>query len=222
MHQSPLFNIPGPCSISLVPILLQGSHGVGFEELHLALEAGRIGRGAVCEEQEGDESGAEKSGEGPAGAAEDTSFYAGRTLTIFAGLPPGGGVDGEMRVLAQHFSKYIPGHPVIVARNMPGAGGIVLGNYINSVAAADGLTARLDGARLRPSLGAGRASPFPSPKRARPARFRATLGASAPPYTGGRACRNPLRGRTHTRREASARGGSIGARTADRSGAIPR
>ena len=24
----------------------------------------------------------------PAGAAEDTSFYAGKTLTIFAGLPP--------------------------------------------------------------------------------------------------------------------------------------
>jgi tripartite-type tricarboxylate transporter receptor subunit TctC len=79
------------------------------------------------------------------GAAEGADFYAGKTLTIIAGLPPGGGVDGEMRVLAQYFSKYIPGHPLIVARNMPGAGGIVLGNYINSVAAADGLTLAMPG-----------------------------------------------------------------------------
>src|SRR5882757_4258156 len=80
-----------------------------------------------------------------AAAAEGADFYAGKTLTIIAGLPPGGGVDGEMRVLAQYFSKYIPGHPLILARNMPGAGGIVLGNYINSVAAPDGLTLAMPG-----------------------------------------------------------------------------
>jgi tripartite-type tricarboxylate transporter receptor subunit TctC len=80
-----------------------------------------------------------------AGAAEGADFYAGKTVTIIAGLPPGGGVDGEMRVLAQYFSKYIPGHPLVVARNMPGAGGIVLGNYINSVAAPDGLTLAMPG-----------------------------------------------------------------------------
>lgn len=72
-------------------------------------------------------------------------FYAGKTLTIFAGLPPGGGVDGEMRVLAEHFAKYIPGHPTILPRNMPGAGGIVLANYLYHVAAADGLTLGMPG-----------------------------------------------------------------------------
>ena len=77
--------------------------------------------------------------------AAEVDFYAGKTLTLIAGLPPGGGVDGEMRVLAQYFSKYIPGHPQILARNMPGAGGIVLGNYINSVAAPDGLTLAMPG-----------------------------------------------------------------------------
>src|SRR6516225_6833780 len=76
--------------------------------------------------------------------AADSDFYAGKTLTIIAGLPPGGGVDGEMRVLAQHFSKYIPGHPTILARNMPGAGGIVLANYLNNTA-ADGLTLGMPG-----------------------------------------------------------------------------
>lgn len=77
--------------------------------------------------------------------AQGADFYAGKTLTIIAGLPPGGGVDGEMRVLAEHFSKYIPGHPTIVARNMPGAGGIVLANYLNSTAPPDGLTLGMPG-----------------------------------------------------------------------------
>ena len=81
---------------------------------------------------------------GGASAAE-SDFYAGKTLTIFAGLPPGGGVDGEMRVLAQYFAKYIPGHPTILPRNMPGAGGIVLANYLYHVAAADGLTLGMPG-----------------------------------------------------------------------------
>ncbi len=82
---------------------------------------------------------------GDARAADGLDFYAGKTLTIIAGLPPGGGVDGEMRVLAQHFSRYIPGHPTIIARNMPGAGGIVLGNHLYNVAAADGLTLAMPG-----------------------------------------------------------------------------
>src|ERR1700710_1772790 len=30
--------------------------------------------------------------------AAEPDFYAGKTLTLIAGLPPGGGVDGEMRV----------------------------------------------------------------------------------------------------------------------------
>jgi tripartite-type tricarboxylate transporter receptor subunit TctC len=81
----------------------------------------------------------------PAHAADAPDFYAGKTLTIFAGLPPGGGVDGEMRTLAQYFAKYIPGHPTILARNMPGAGGIVLANYMNNTAAADGLTLAMPG-----------------------------------------------------------------------------
>jgi tripartite-type tricarboxylate transporter receptor subunit TctC len=79
------------------------------------------------------------------GARVEGDFYAGKTLTIIAGLPPGGGVDGEMRVLAQHFAKYIPGHPAILPRNMPGAGGIVLANYLNSTAGADGLTLGMPG-----------------------------------------------------------------------------
>lgn len=78
-------------------------------------------------------------------ARADDAFYTGKTLTIIAGLPPGGGVDGEMRILTKYLSKYIPGQPTIVAKNMPGAGGIVLGNFLNNVAARDGLTLGMPG-----------------------------------------------------------------------------
>jgi tripartite-type tricarboxylate transporter receptor subunit TctC len=84
-------------------------------------------------------------GSGGARAADESDVFAGKTLTIIAGFPPGGGVDGEMRVLTRHFAKYIPGHPTIIAKNMPGAGGVVLGNHLYSVAAADGLTLGMPG-----------------------------------------------------------------------------
>jgi tripartite-type tricarboxylate transporter receptor subunit TctC len=80
-----------------------------------------------------------------AGSAVAQDFYAGKTLTVIAGFPPGGGVDGEMRVLTKHLAKYIPGQPSIVSRNMPGAGGIVLANHLYNSAAADGLTLGMPG-----------------------------------------------------------------------------
>ena len=80
-----------------------------------------------------------------AGSASAQDFYAGKTLTVIAGFPPGGGVDGEMRVLTKHLARYIPGHPAIVSRNMPGAGGIVLANHLYNSAAADGLTLGMPG-----------------------------------------------------------------------------
>ena len=42
----------------------------------------------------------------------------------------GGGVDAEMRLIAQFFSRHVPGAPNIQPMNMPGAGGILLGNYL--------------------------------------------------------------------------------------------
>jgi tripartite-type tricarboxylate transporter receptor subunit TctC len=80
-----------------------------------------------------------------AGGAVAQDFYAGKTLTVIAGFPPGGGVDGEMRVLTKYLAKYIPGRPSIVSRNMQGAGGIVLGNHLYNSAAPDGLTLGMPG-----------------------------------------------------------------------------
>ncbi|MEA2954104.1 MAG: hypothetical protein QOJ96_3624 [Alphaproteobacteria bacterium] len=82
---------------------------------------------------------------GISSAQATDEFYAGKALTIIAGFPPGGGVDGEMRVLAQYFAKHIPGNPSVVTKNIPGAGGIVLGNFLYSMAPPDGLTIGMPG-----------------------------------------------------------------------------
>lgn len=85
------------------------------------------------------------TGVGPARAADKAPFYEGKNLSVIAGFPPGGGVDGEMRVLTRHFAQFIPGHPNIISKNMPGAGGIVLANYLYTTAAPDGLTLGMPG-----------------------------------------------------------------------------
>jgi Tripartite tricarboxylate transporter family receptor len=83
-------------------------------------------------------------------------YYRGKTITMFAGRPPGGGVDAEMRLIAQFLAAHIPGRPAIVPKNMPGAGGVALGNHLHSVAAADGLTLGVPGRTaflLAPAVG---------------------------------------------------------------------
>ena len=54
-------------------------------------------------------------------------FYEGKAIRIIVGTSPGGGYDTYTRVIARHFGKYIPGNPTIIVDNMPGAGGIGLG-----------------------------------------------------------------------------------------------
>jgi tripartite-type tricarboxylate transporter receptor subunit TctC len=72
-------------------------------------------------------------------------YFKGKTVTLFAGQPPGGGIDSEMRLVAHYFGKFIPGEPVVIARNMQGAGGLVLGNHLYNVARPDGLTLGMPG-----------------------------------------------------------------------------
>jgi tripartite-type tricarboxylate transporter receptor subunit TctC len=83
-------------------------------------------------------------GAGGAPARAD-DFYAGKTISLYAGRPPGGAVDAEMRLVAQFLGNEIPGHPRVLPLNMPGAGGVVLGNYLYNVAPKDGLTLGVPG-----------------------------------------------------------------------------
>jgi tripartite-type tricarboxylate transporter receptor subunit TctC len=56
----------------------------------------------------------------------------------------GGGYDTYGRLAARHLGRFLPGNPTLIPKNMPGAGGVVLGNFLNK-AAPDGLTLALPG-----------------------------------------------------------------------------
>jgi tripartite-type tricarboxylate transporter receptor subunit TctC len=77
--------------------------------------------------------------------AAQSDFFSGKTILLYVGFSPGGGVDGEARIAARHLSRFIPGNPTILVKNMPGAGGIVLANHLFKGVEADGLTLAMPG-----------------------------------------------------------------------------
>jgi tripartite-type tricarboxylate transporter receptor subunit TctC len=92
---------------------------------------------------------------GSARADSVADFYAGKTISLIAGFPPGGGYDTYVRVLARHYGRFIPGHPSLVPTNMPGAGSLLSANYIYTKAPNDGLTLAMfaASAAMEPLLG---------------------------------------------------------------------
>jgi tripartite-type tricarboxylate transporter receptor subunit TctC len=73
-------------------------------------------------------------------ASAQTPFYQGKTVRVVIATTTGGGYDLWARLIARHIGKHIPGHPTIIAQNMPGAGGVVGANYVYGIAKPDGLT----------------------------------------------------------------------------------
>jgi len=71
-----------------------------------------------------------------AAAAEET--FASKTVTIYVPVAPGGGYDAYARLVARHIRKYLPGEPVVVVKNMPGAGGLILASHLYTTVAKDG------------------------------------------------------------------------------------
>jgi len=76
----------------------------------------------------------------PARADAVSDFYQGKTVTIYVGFAPGGGYDAYAQLLAQHIRRHIPGEPFVIVKHMPGAGSLVLMNYLWTVAPPDGLS----------------------------------------------------------------------------------
>lgn len=78
---------------------------------------------------------------GMARAQDDASVsFAGKRVTLFIGFSATGGIgyDTYGRVMAKYLGKYLPGHPTVVPENRPGAGSIVLANYLANAAPRDG------------------------------------------------------------------------------------
>jgi tripartite-type tricarboxylate transporter receptor subunit TctC len=70
-------------------------------------------------------------------AAAEVSFQ-GKQVNIIIGSKPGGGTDGEGRLLGSYLGKYLPGHPTITYSNIPGSSGIKAINHFTQRTKADG------------------------------------------------------------------------------------
>ncbi len=74
----------------------------------------------------------------PAAADPVEDFYRGKTVTIYVGTSPGGDYDLRARMVGRHIGKHIPGNPTVVVSNMPGAGQMLVANWLANVAPKDG------------------------------------------------------------------------------------
>src|SRR5205807_6735681 len=76
----------------------------------------------------------------PASARAQTpaEFFKGRTVDLYIAYSVGGGYDLYARLLARHLGKHIPGNPTVVPKNMEGAGGLRLANWLYQAAPRDG------------------------------------------------------------------------------------
>ena len=90
-----------------------------------------------------------------ASAAAAEPFYKGKQITMLIASGAGGGYDAYARTLARYMPKYIPGNPVIVPKNTPGAGGLIAANTLYNNTAPDGLTfaALTNGVAMDPLFG---------------------------------------------------------------------
>ena len=93
----------------------------------------------------------------PSAASADpvADFYRGKQITLLIASGAAGGYDTYARVLANHFSRHLPGEPAIVPKNVPAAGGLAAANTLYSVSPHDGLTigALTNGVGMDPLFG---------------------------------------------------------------------
>jgi tripartite-type tricarboxylate transporter receptor subunit TctC len=67
-------------------------------------------------------------------------FYQGKTISIVVGTKAGDVYDLYPRLLAEFWTKHIPGNPNIIVQNVPGAASLIAANQVYNVAKPDGLT----------------------------------------------------------------------------------
>jgi predicted outer membrane repeat protein len=69
-------------------------------------------------------------------SAED--FFKTATLSLYVGSGGGGGYDAIARLVARHMTRFLPGNPNFVIKNMPTAAGVASANFIYNSAPRDG------------------------------------------------------------------------------------
>src|SRR5579864_1545503 len=82
-------------------------------------------------------------------------FYKSHPITLLVGSGAGGGYDVYARAFARHFTDHIPGHPNIIAKNMPAAAGLAAASTLYNGAERDGsaIGAFTNGAAMDPLFG---------------------------------------------------------------------
>jgi tripartite-type tricarboxylate transporter receptor subunit TctC len=65
-------------------------------------------------------------------------FYRGKKIDLIIGYSSGGTYDLYARLVARHLGNHIPGKPIIVPRNMPGAGSRTAATWVYGIAPRDG------------------------------------------------------------------------------------
>ena len=109
-------------------------------------------------------------------------FYRNKNIDVYVGFSVGGVYDINARLLSRYMGRYIPGNPTLVPRNMTGAAGVTLANWLYQVAPKDGtaIGTFARGIAFNPLLGRAR--------RQR-SRRRSSTGSAAPTTRSPSACR---------------------------------
>src|SRR5262249_17462359 len=66
------------------------------------------------------------------------AFFAGKTVRLMVGVGVGPGYDINARLLARHMAAHIPGQPIIIVQNQPGAGSLAMANALYYTGPFDG------------------------------------------------------------------------------------
>jgi tripartite-type tricarboxylate transporter receptor subunit TctC len=82
-------------------------------------------------------------------------FYQKRQMTLLIGNNVGSDYDISGRLVGRHIARHIPGSPLIVPQNMPGASSLIAMNYLFNIAPQDGsvLGSALQSIALRQAFG---------------------------------------------------------------------
>ncbi|MFL6797362.1 MAG: Bug family tripartite tricarboxylate transporter substrate binding protein [Xanthobacteraceae bacterium] len=65
-------------------------------------------------------------------------FYRGKSIDMVIAYPPGGSNDVWGRLLSRHLGRHLPGKPVVVPKNTPGAGSFLAVNQVYAAMPRDG------------------------------------------------------------------------------------
>lgn len=94
------------------------------------------------------------SGGARAGEADVAAFYKDRQIRLVVGSAAGSGYDIGARLVARYMVKYLPGNPVFVIQNQPGAASVTMANTLYNIAPRDGtvIGAAINGMPTAPLL----------------------------------------------------------------------